>query len=83
MRRAASVLLETARPPVRCEIWDMSDGGARLTIAYPPGDLPRTFALLLTKDASAQRNCEVVWMDSRFVGVRFVSEWITPRYSNR
>lgn len=72
MRRAATVALSAASSPVRCVIWDISDGGARLAIACPTAELPRSFALLLTKDASIRRNCEVVWTDSRFVGVKFV-----------
>lgn len=78
MRRAAAVVLQAAGNPVRCVIWDMSDGGARLAIAYPTAELPCTFSLLLMKDASVRRNCEVVWTDSRFVGVKFISDWAMP-----
>jgi hypothetical protein len=74
MRRAAVVVLQAARTPVGCVIWDMSDDGARLAIAHPIAELPRTFGLLLTKDASVRRNCEVVWTDGRFVGVKFVTD---------
>lgn len=78
MRRAAAVVLQAAGNPVSCVIWDMSDGGARLAIAHPITKLPRTFSLLLMKDASVRRNCEVVWTDRRFVGVKFVSDWTMP-----
>jgi hypothetical protein len=78
MRRAAAVVLQAAGNPVSCVIWDMSDGGARLAIAHPTTELPRTFSLLLMKNASVRRNCEVVWTDSRFVGVKFVSDWTMP-----
>jgi PilZ domain len=74
MRRAAAVVLQAGSATVRCVIWDISDGGARLAIAHPTAELPRTFSLLLTKDASVRRNCEVVWTDRRFVGVKFVSD---------
>lgn len=77
MRRAAVVVLKTAQIPLRCIIWDMSDGGARLAIACPRAQLPRTFTLFLTKDARVRRNCEVVWADSQFVGVKFVSDRLT------
>ena len=77
MRRAAVVVLDTAQIPLRCVIWDMSDGGARLAVACPSAQLPRTFTLLLTKDASVRRNCQVVWTDSQFVGVKFVSDRLT------
>lgn len=72
MRRAAHVVLGARQPPVGCVIWDMSDGGARLAVAHPMSDLPRTFILVLYKGASVKRNCKVVWTDARFVGVKFV-----------
>jgi hypothetical protein len=71
MRRAAEVIFGARTPPVRCVIWDMSNGGARLAIAHPLTDLPKTFTLVLFKEASVRRNCEVVWIDTRYVGVRF------------
>jgi PilZ domain len=80
MRRAAAVVLQAASTPVRCVIWDMSDGGARLAIAHPITELPRKFSLLLTKESSVRRNCEVVWTDDRFVGVKFISDWVVPRF---
>jgi len=78
LRRAAAIVLQAASTPVRCVIWDMSDGSARLAIAYPTAKLPRAFSLLLTKDAGVQRTCEIVWTDNRFVGVRFISDWVIP-----
>lgn len=78
MRRAAAVVLQAAGNPIRCVIWDMSNGGARLAIAHPAGELPRTFSLLLMKDAGVRRSCEIVWTDSRFVGVKFISDWTMP-----
>ena len=36
-------------------------------------DLPRHFTLNLFKDGSVRRDCEVVWTDSKFVGVKFTS----------
>lgn len=73
MRRAAAVMFQAARAPVPCVIWDMSDGGARLAIARPIAELPSAFSLLLTKDGRLRRNCEVVWTDPQFVGVKFIS----------
>jgi PilZ domain-containing protein len=72
MRRAAQVLLGPQNRPVQCVIWDISEGGGRLAIAYATVDLPRNFTLLLSKDGSVKRDCEVVWVDSRFTGVKFV-----------
>ena len=70
-RRAATVSFGAETPSVDCVIWDISDGGARLAIALPMADLPHYFTLNLFKDRTVQRDCEVVWMDKRFVGVKF------------
>lgn len=74
IHRNAVVVWEAARSSIRCVVWDMSDGGARLALAHSSAELPRTFSLLLTKDARVRRNCEVVWTDAQFVGVKFVSD---------
>lgn len=75
MRRAAEVMLPGQEHPVPCVILDASSGGARLAIGHPSADIPRTFTLVLYKDRSALRNCELVWMDRRQVGVKFISAW--------
>jgi hypothetical protein len=73
-RRGATVSISANKPSLDCVIWDISDGGARLAIALPLADLPRHFILNLFRDESVQRHCEVVWMDKRFVGVRFTAQ---------
>jgi hypothetical protein len=60
-------------PAMPCVIWNISEGGARLAVARST-DLPRHFTLSLHKDGSAQHACEVVWTDSRFVGVKFAQK---------
>lgn len=70
--RAAEVLFDANEPPVRCVVWDISDGGARLAVAHPIMSLPDIFTLLLGRDAGEPRKCKVVWTDTRFVGVKFV-----------
>jgi hypothetical protein len=70
-RRAATLSFGNQKPSVECVIWDISEGGARLAVALPMADLPQTFTLNLFRDENVQRNCEVVWMDKRFVGVKF------------
>jgi hypothetical protein len=74
MRRGAHIVFETYEPPICCEIYDLSNGGARLGFAVAIADLPQTFTLVLFKD-SVQRDCELVWTDGRVVGVKFISEW--------
>ena len=71
-RRFAEVRFGTSEPSVHCVVWDISDGGARLAIARPLMNLPPRFRLILGRDGREQRSCEVVWTDTRFVGVKFV-----------
>lgn len=75
MRRSATVVFDAGREPINCIIFDISDGGARLAIAHPSSEIPHSFTLLLFKDGSLQRECEIVWHDNRYVGVKFTSEW--------
>jgi PilZ domain len=72
VRRAARVMFGTSGRSIPCVICDLSEGGGRLAVAHPIAELPRRFSLLLTKDAIVARRCEIVWTDSRFVGVKFV-----------
>ena len=74
MRRGAHVVFDAYEQPIRCEIYDLSNGGARLGFAVPIAGLPRTFTLVLFKD-SVQRDCELIWTDGRVVGLKFISEW--------
>jgi hypothetical protein len=69
--RVATLSLGVGKPPINCVICDISDGGARLAVELPFADLPHQFILNLFKDGSVGRNCELVWTDERFVGVRF------------
>jgi hypothetical protein len=70
MRRTAEVLVGSNELPILCVIWDMSESGARLAVARPLLNLPPSFTLLL--EGKVQRKCEVVWTDTRDIGVRFV-----------
>lgn len=72
MRRAALVSFAPVGKPLSCVVWDMSDSGARLAIACPTANVPREFQLILTRDGSVRRNCEIVWTNARFVGVKFL-----------
>jgi hypothetical protein len=73
-RRAATVSFGAEKQSVKCVIWDLSEGGARLAIALPMANLPRYFTLHLASDGAAQKDCEVVWTDRRFVGVKFTEQ---------
>ncbi len=75
-RRAATLSFSDQKPSVECVIWDISEGGARLAVAFPLADLPQHFTLNLFEDESVQRKCEVVWMDKRFVGVKFTDYFL-------
>jgi hypothetical protein len=75
MRRAADVVFGSPERRLRCEIRDMSDGGARLAVSGSIKELPRTLTLVLFHDASVQRDCQVIWADGRSVGVQFTSDW--------
>lgn len=74
LRRDARVLFGAHEKPIRCVIYDRPNGGARLSFNAPFAGVPRTFTLVLFKD-SVQRECELVWTDGRYVGVKFISQW--------
>jgi hypothetical protein len=80
MRRDAEVFFEPHKLPIRCVVHDLSNGGARLSFTTPLPSLPRSITLVLFKD-SIQRDCEMVWTDGHFVGVKFVSEWFGTKSS--
>ena len=82
MRRDAQVIFDGHEQLIGCVVHDISNGGARLSFTTPLAALPPTFTLVLFKD-SVQRNCELVWCDRRFVGVKFISEWFGIKSSER
>ena len=82
MRRQAEVIVESHKLPIRCVIHDLSNGGARLSLTARLPDLPSSITLVLFKD-SVQRDCEIVWTDGYFIGVKFISEWFGTKSSER
>ena len=71
-RSAASIVCGAGATPVPCVIWNLSEGGARLTAAHS-SILPDRFMLILNnKTEQAQRHCRVVWRKNNHIGVRFV-----------
>lgn len=75
MHRAAGIIIDENAKPIRCRICDMSDGGARLALLSPVANIPQNFTLVLFKDASVRRECELVWSARRFIGIKFCSGW--------
>lgn len=69
-RHVAKILTDKNSPPLPCEIADVSESGARLTLEQR-AELPETFILLLTADGRTRRRCRVVWRDGMTVGVEF------------
>ena len=58
--------------PLRpCQLTDVSEGGARITIELPEA-IPQQFALLLAEGGKAQRWCSIAWRSKREVGVQFL-----------
>jgi hypothetical protein len=70
-RRAAKMSFGDKRPSLNCLVFDISEIGARLAVTHSLADLPHHFTLSLFKDRRVERDCEVVWSDRRFVGVKF------------
>jgi hypothetical protein len=75
MHRAAEIIFGENPQPIRCRIWDMSEEGARLALPSPVANIPHHFTLVLFKDASVRRDCELVWTDHRYIGIKFLSRW--------
>lgn len=81
VRHDAHIILDT-RTQVRCILHDISDGGARLSLPGLTTTLPDTFTLALY-EGSVQRECEVVWCEGKYVGVRFTSKWQSTAKAER
>lgn len=58
--------------PVVCVLWDVSEGGARLSVANPEA-LPEKLTIMLKRDDAAGAVCRVAWRDREHIGVEFVS----------
>lgn len=83
MHRAAEIIVGENVEPLRCRISDMSETGARLSLASPVANIPHNFTLVLFKDASVRRDCELVWADRRYVGIKFLSKWYAAARTQR
>jgi PilZ domain len=55
-----------------CMLSDISETGARIDVEGAK-ELPDRFLLLLSQNGAARRPCQVVWRNSRQLGVKFES----------
>lgn len=59
-------------------IYDISDTGARLTVADEQ-QIPDNFILLLSRDGGARRICKTAWRSGFNVGIKFVPNSISAK----
>ena len=58
-----------------CTMVDVSDNGARLRLGVPVTGLDlSSFTLKLSKFGESERQCELVWHDGDYIGVRFLEK---------
>jgi hypothetical protein len=70
---AAAFLYTTDGQPLgECRLKDISTGGARLALSIA-GEVPNEFLLLLSRDGSVRRRCQIAWRAEAQIGVRFVA----------
>jgi PilZ domain len=59
--------------PRRCEVLDVSEGGARIMV--PSQDqLPKEFWLVLSNERTRRRHCRMVWRSDTQVGVAYLGD---------
>ena len=57
--------------PLVCVLWDVSEGGARMTVANVAA-IPDKFTLLGARDAVSGTSCRVVWRSREQIGIQFL-----------
>src|ERR1044072_753193 len=57
--------------PLVCVLWDVSEGGARMTVANVAA-IPEKFSLLGARDAVSGTSCRVVWRSNEQIGIQFL-----------
>jgi PilZ domain len=67
---AAAVIHFDGSNAIRCNLLDVSDGGARLWLEAP-SDLPPNFMLTVPAE-QMKRSCKLVWQVGNRVGVLFL-----------
>jgi hypothetical protein len=63
---------EDGTPPHVCVLWDISEGGAKLTLASHKA-LPDEFILRKSRDDTKGKRCAVAWRSADQMGIRFLS----------
>jgi hypothetical protein len=58
-------------PLLDCTVLDVSDEGARITVACPAA-LPRVFYLVYSKQTLRRRRCRLVWRVDGEIGVNYL-----------
>jgi hypothetical protein len=70
--RVAALYFGDGSPSTKCEVLDISEGGARLRpLTGSPKTLPEKFILMLSKCGKVRRNCRVIWRSAAELGVQF------------
>jgi hypothetical protein len=71
LRYAAWVAVGDDTPAKSCTVADVSETGVRIELESP-GELPKEFWLLLSRDGKVRRRCELVWQTGEQVGARYL-----------
>ncbi|HEY2134696.1 MAG TPA: PilZ domain-containing protein [Xanthobacteraceae bacterium] len=69
-RFPASISYGASPTPIPCVLWDVSEGGARITAAHS-NILPDTFTLILNQTGKTHF-CRVVWRRTPHIGIEFI-----------
>jgi|SRR6516225_11002040 hypothetical protein len=69
----STALVDVGGPKVACVIWNISDGGAKITIA-DSAQLPEEFTLFLSQHEPGGSHCRIVWRSAGEVGVKFLTK---------
>jgi PilZ domain len=54
-----------------CTVLDVSDGGARIMMSSPTR-VPKEFWLILARDGTRRRRCQIAWRSDDQLGVSYV-----------
>lgn len=70
--RVAALYFGDGLPATKCEVLDISEGGARLRpLTGSPKTLPEKFILMLSTCGKVRRDCRVIWRSAAELGVQF------------